>query len=81
MGQGCRISSHRRQVASLRTDFEIRYSPTIVSIHPVHYYINLTNAVDKMKNFDLNMSKGATSDVDIIPPPSFGLNDAPFNYV
>ncbi|KAL2863258.1 transcription factor TFIIIC subunit TFC1 [Aspergillus lucknowensis] len=34
----------------------------------------------KMKEFDLDMSKGATSNVDIIPPPSFSLGDIPFNY-
>ncbi|KAL2821850.1 RNA polymerase III transcription factor IIIC subunit-domain-containing protein [Aspergillus cavernicola] len=34
----------------------------------------------KMKEFDLDMSKGATSRVDIIPPPSFSHGDIPFNY-
>ncbi|KAL3477682.1 RNA polymerase III transcription factor IIIC subunit-domain-containing protein [Aspergillus californicus] len=34
----------------------------------------------KMKQFDLDMSKGITSNVDIIPPPSFSLGDIPFNY-
>ncbi|KAL4781082.1 RNA polymerase III transcription factor IIIC subunit-domain-containing protein [Aspergillus varians] len=34
----------------------------------------------KMKEFDLDMSKGAISNVDIIPPPSFSHGDIPFNY-
>ncbi|PTU21137.1 hypothetical protein P175DRAFT_0523961 [Aspergillus ochraceoroseus IBT 24754] len=34
----------------------------------------------KMKHFDLEMSKGAISNVDIIPPPSFSHGDVPFNY-
>ncbi|KAL4915642.1 RNA polymerase III transcription factor IIIC subunit-domain-containing protein [Aspergillus aurantiobrunneus] len=34
----------------------------------------------KMKEFDLDMSKGAVSNVDLIPPPSFSHGDIPFNY-
>lgn len=34
-----------------------------------------------MKQFDINMSKGATSNVDIIPPPSFTHGDIPFQYM
>ncbi|KAI9370621.1 RNA polymerase III transcription factor IIIC subunit-domain-containing protein [Aspergillus egyptiacus] len=34
----------------------------------------------KMKQFDLDMSKGATTNVDLIPPPSFSHGDIPFNY-
>ncbi|KAL4867066.1 hypothetical protein BDV12DRAFT_210079 [Aspergillus spectabilis] len=34
----------------------------------------------KMKQFDLNMSKGATLNADLIPPPSFSHGDIPFNY-
>ncbi|KAL2811001.1 RNA polymerase III transcription factor IIIC subunit-domain-containing protein [Aspergillus granulosus] len=34
----------------------------------------------KMKQFDLDMSKGAISNVDLIPPPSFSHGDLPFNY-
>ncbi|KAI9933111.1 tau 95 subunit of transcription factor TFIIIC [Aspergillus wentii] len=34
----------------------------------------------KMKQFDLDMSKGAISNVDIIPPPSFSHGDVPFGY-
>ncbi|KAL3457313.1 RNA polymerase III transcription factor IIIC subunit-domain-containing protein [Aspergillus heterothallicus] len=34
----------------------------------------------KMKEFDLDMSKGAVSNVDLIPPPSFSHGDLPFNY-
>ncbi|GKZ63816.1 tau 95 subunit of transcription factor TFIIIC [Aspergillus niger] len=36
---------------------------------------------DKMKQFDLDMSKGAITDVDIIPPPSFSFGDIPFTYI
>ncbi|KAF5860238.1 tau 95 subunit of transcription factor TFIIIC [Aspergillus alliaceus] len=35
---------------------------------------------EKMKEFDLDMTKGATSNVDIIPPPSFSQGDIPFTY-
>lgn len=34
-----------------------------------------------MKRFDLDMTRGATSDVDIIPPPSFSRGDYPFGYM
>ncbi|KAL4978878.1 RNA polymerase III transcription factor IIIC subunit-domain-containing protein [Aspergillus desertorum] len=34
----------------------------------------------KMKEFDLDMSKGAISNVDILPPPSFSHGDIPFHY-
>jgi general transcription factor 3C polypeptide 5 (transcription factor C subunit 1) len=36
---------------------------------------------DKMKQFDIDMSKGATSNVDIIPPPSLSHGDVPFSYM
>ncbi|RAK79396.1 transcription factor TFIIIC subunit TFC1 [Aspergillus fijiensis CBS 313.89] len=36
---------------------------------------------EKMKQFDLDMTKGITSKVDIIPPPSFSHGDLPFNYI
>ncbi|KAF9891500.1 tau 95 subunit of transcription factor TFIIIC [Aspergillus nanangensis] len=36
---------------------------------------------EKMKEFDLNMEKGATSNVDIIPPPSFSHGEIPFSYI
>ncbi|KAI1952716.1 tau 95 subunit of transcription factor TFIIIC [Ophidiomyces ophidiicola] len=35
----------------------------------------------KMKQFDLDMRKGATSNVDITPPPSFSHTDLPFQYM
>ncbi|RHZ49520.1 hypothetical protein CDV55_100126, partial [Aspergillus turcosus] len=35
---------------------------------------------DKMKQFDIDMSKGATSNIDIIPPPSLSHGDVPFTY-
>ncbi|KAL4750098.1 hypothetical protein BDW72DRAFT_120898 [Aspergillus terricola var. indicus] len=34
----------------------------------------------KMKEFDLDMSKGAISNADILPPPSFSHGDIPFHY-
>lgn len=34
-----------------------------------------------MKGFDIDMTKGATSNVDVIPPPSFGHDDVPFGYM
>ncbi|KAL4926126.1 transcription factor TFIIIC subunit TFC1 [Aspergillus undulatus] len=36
--------------------------------------------LQKMKSFDLDMSKGAVSNVDILPPPTFSHGDIPFNY-
>ncbi|EAW24377.1 transcription factor TFIIIC subunit TFC1 [Aspergillus fischeri NRRL 181] len=36
---------------------------------------------DKMRQFDIDMSKGATSNVDIIPPPSLSHGDVPFTYI
>ncbi|PLB52038.1 putative RNA polymerase III transcription factor subunit [Aspergillus steynii IBT 23096] len=36
---------------------------------------------DKMREWDLDMSKGAISNVDIIPPPSFSHGDVPFSYI
>ncbi|PYI35918.1 RNA polymerase III transcription factor IIIC subunit [Aspergillus indologenus CBS 114.80] len=36
---------------------------------------------ERMKQFDLDMTKGITSNVDIIPPPSFSHGDLPFNYI
>jgi general transcription factor 3C polypeptide 5 (transcription factor C subunit 1) len=35
---------------------------------------------EKMKQFDLEMSKGTLSNNDIIPPPSFSQGDIPFTY-
>ncbi|KAJ6107214.1 RNA polymerase III transcription factor subunit [Penicillium sp. IBT 18751x] len=37
--------------------------------------------LDEMKKFQINMSKGAITDVDIIPPPSFTQGDIPFQYM
>lgn len=34
-----------------------------------------------MKQFDIDMAKGALTDVDIIPPPSFSHGDIPFTYL
>jgi general transcription factor 3C polypeptide 5 (transcription factor C subunit 1) len=38
-------------------------------------------SVDKLKQFDIDMGKGALRDVDIIPPPSFSSGDVPFPYM
>ncbi|KAE8379747.1 RNA polymerase III transcription factor IIIC subunit-domain-containing protein [Aspergillus bertholletiae] len=35
---------------------------------------------EKMKQFDLDMAKGMSSNIDIIPPPSFSQGDIPFTY-
>lgn len=40
-----------------------------------------TQAVEKIKQFDLDMSKGATLNVDLIPPPSFSQGEVPFQYM
>ncbi|GES58125.1 RNA polymerase III transcription factor subunit [Aspergillus terreus] len=37
--------------------------------------------LDKMKQFDLDMSKGTTTNADIIPPPFFSDGDIPFSYM
>jgi general transcription factor 3C polypeptide 5 (transcription factor C subunit 1) len=34
-----------------------------------------------MKQFDIDMSKGATTNADLIPPPSFSHGDVPFHYM
>ncbi|OQE35480.1 hypothetical protein PENCOP_c013G06099 [Penicillium coprophilum] len=36
---------------------------------------------DKMKQFDIDMAKGATANADLIPPPSFSHGDVPFHYI
>ncbi|CAG8900386.1 unnamed protein product [Penicillium egyptiacum] len=36
---------------------------------------------DKMKQFDIDMAKGATVNADLIPPPSFSHGDVPFHYI
>ncbi|EPS34924.1 hypothetical protein PDE_09888 [Penicillium oxalicum 114-2] len=37
--------------------------------------------LEKMKQFDLDMSKGATIDADLIPPPSLSQVEVPFQYI
>jgi hypothetical protein len=39
------------------------------------------HAVEKIKQFDIDMSKGALQNVDLIPPPSFSQGDVPFQYM
>ena len=39
------------------------------------------NAVEKLKQFDIEMGKGASTNADIIPPSSFGQQDVPFLYM
>ncbi|KAJ5442973.1 Transcription factor IIIC subunit 5 [Penicillium cf. griseofulvum] len=36
---------------------------------------------DKMKQFDIDMTKGTTANADLIPPPSFSHGDVPFHYI
>ncbi|KLJ09501.1 hypothetical protein EMPG_15084 [Blastomyces silverae] len=36
---------------------------------------------DKLKEFHFDMTKGSTSNVDIIPPPALSRGDVPFNYL
>ncbi|KAL1850289.1 tau 95 subunit of transcription factor TFIIIC [Paecilomyces lecythidis] len=36
---------------------------------------------EKMKEFDLDLSRGTGSNLDIIPPPSFSHGDVPLNYM
>ncbi|KAK2865428.1 hypothetical protein FQN49_003583 [Arthroderma sp. PD_2] len=36
---------------------------------------------DKLKKFELDLTKGATSNVDIVPPPSLSNNDVAFQYL
>lgn len=38
-------------------------------------------AVEKIKQFDIEMTKGATLGVDLIPPPSFSQGEVPFQYM
>lgn len=44
------------------------------------HILTLESTDEKMKQFDLDMSKGATSNVDIVPPPSLSHVDLPFKY-
>ena len=37
--------------------------------------------MERIKQFDLDMSKGATLNVDLIPPPSFSQGEVPFQYM
>lgn len=37
--------------------------------------------VDKLKEFDIDMSKGALKNADLIPPPSFSHETVPFNWM
>ncbi|PGH01395.1 hypothetical protein AJ79_07936 [Helicocarpus griseus UAMH5409] len=36
---------------------------------------------EKMKEFQFDMSKGSTTNVDIVPPPSLSRGEVPFNYL
>ncbi|KAJ5795252.1 Transcription factor IIIC subunit 5 [Penicillium paradoxum] len=36
---------------------------------------------DKMKEYDIEMDKGAALNADLIPPPSFSHGDVPFHYI
>ncbi|EEP79109.1 predicted protein [Uncinocarpus reesii 1704] len=44
-------------------------------VERVHVFRN-----EKLKNFELDMSKGVTTNVDIVPPPSFSHVEMPFKY-
>ncbi|OOQ89026.1 putative RNA polymerase III transcription factor subunit [Penicillium brasilianum] len=37
--------------------------------------------LEKIKQFDIEMTKGATLGVDLIPPPSFSQGEVPFQYI
>ncbi|KAK2763152.1 tau 95 subunit of transcription factor TFIIIC [Arachnomyces sp. PD_36] len=36
---------------------------------------------EKLQEFNFDMTRGSTSNVDIIPPPAFSYTDIPFNYI
>ncbi|EEH05279.1 transcription factor tfiiic complex a box associated subunit sfc1 [Histoplasma capsulatum G186AR] len=36
---------------------------------------------DKLKEFQFDMTKGSTTNIDIIPPPALSRGDVPFNYL
>lgn len=79
--QECRISCGRRRLANLPIgSVIISCRSTVCMISPLEY-IYTDIADEKMKQFDINMSKGAISNVDIIPPPSYSHGDIPFNYL
>jgi general transcription factor 3C polypeptide 5 (transcription factor C subunit 1) len=46
-----------------------------------HRSLANTLVVEKIKQFDLDMSKGATVNVDLIPPSAFSQGDVPFQYM
>lgn len=37
--------------------------------------------VNKLKEFDIDLSKGALKNADLIPPPSFSHETIPFNWM
>ena len=68
------------------SEFTNRFRDQILSFDCMYnisakIYIHTDLADEKMKQFDINMSKGAISNVDIIPPPSYSHGDIPFNYL
>ncbi|KAK1145097.1 tau 95 subunit of transcription factor TFIIIC [Aspergillus melleus] len=56
--------------STARSEFSNRFREKILSFD-----------YDKMREWDLDMTKGVISNVDIIPPPSFSHGDVPFGYI
>lgn len=54
-------------------------------VSPIHHAdcITLTKSLTdtKLKDFDIDMAKGQTTNVDIVPPPTLSRGDIPFSYV
>lgn len=69
-------SSFTSQFSQYITPYDCKWTAKVRKSHVVD-----TILVDKMKKWQINMSKGAITDVDIIPPPSFSQGDIPFQYM
>ena len=46
----------------------------------VRHIFTLTHTDTKMRDFQLDMSKGPQRNGEIVPPPWFSTMDTPFNY-
>ncbi|KOC13450.1 RNA polymerase III transcription factor subunit [Aspergillus flavus AF70] len=80
---GCRTLLSRVLVVHSPIGFGSRFCLLTVCFVPFFGSSGMeTNNIadEKMKQFNLDMAKGMSSNVDIIPPPSFSQGDIPFTY-
>lgn len=81
--QACRILFFQQVPVSLRIGSGIRSCRLTVCLSTFNYLKEKSSQQtdEKMKHFDISMDKGALTNVDIIPPPSFSHGDIPFTYL